>query len=288
MGNSIHGFIYSATHLKYLREAEQSVISLKQSGNNQPVSIMIPPELDKQIDNRELFDQILIKDDLYSYSAKIDALLNSPYQKTVFLDGDTVIASELSELFELLDFYDLGVCPERNASHAVDSQHKNIGLLKDVLHEFNTGVIALKKSNITQNFLNTWKKLFNEYQPITNMDQVSFRLATIQSDIRIAALPNEYNFRGLTSFQIAMRKVKILHERLGGIRDSNRKMEDLLVVLKKVQKINKYHSKRMIFSLFGNIVIIPYKFSPDNIMRSVFNKVGLMKRVKKRHAIRKK
>lgn len=279
------GFIYSATHLKYLREAEQSVISLKQSGNFYPVSIVLPLELKADIENKDVFDQIIIKDDLDSYSAKIDALLNSPYHRTVFLDGDTVIVSSLNELFELLTYFDIAVCPERNASHAIDLKKNGIKLLPEAFHEYNTGVIAIRNSDETQKFLNFWKSLFNQYKEITKIDQVAFRLAVIQSGIRIAALPNEYNFRGITSFQIAIREIKILHERLGGINNTNRSFEELPVVVKKIKKINRYHTKRLVFSFFASVIVIPYNWSPDNFLRSGLKKLKLMQKVRKKDAL---
>ena len=77
--------------------------------------------------------------------------------------------------------------------------------------EFNGGLIVAKNSEKFRSFIKIWMQLFRiclsqQYE----MDQASLRIALAKNDLRIATLPNNYNFRANLNQSVAG-AVKILH-----------------------------------------------------------------------------
>lgn len=142
---------------------------------------------------------------LSSYSATNDT------GKLLYLDTDTYLVEPVPELFDLLDHFDIAV------AHAPWRETNPVGLAP-CFPEFNCGVIAFRCNDDTRQFFAMWHDEFmrdynnGAYKKIVGFfpSQPSFRKTLYYSNLRIATLPPEYNWRGIG---YAHGKIKILHTR---------------------------------------------------------------------------
>ena len=162
-----------------------------------------------------LFDETILIDAHDDLRDKIYHLNKTPYDKTLYLDGDTLVIEDISPLFDLLDR--VGVA----ASFATGRDILGTDEITDALPELNTGVVAYKSnSQDVQEFLRLWKKLEMEQieegglEDLTSFGnlygQTTFRKALFESDVSFSILPPEYNF-GTFGRGFAKYEVKILH-----------------------------------------------------------------------------
>lgn len=202
------GIIYVATGAKYLVEAIKSATSAKKYMPHLPITLFTDSP-DFKAPGREAFDQIIrLENPSHNFEDKIRPLKESPYQQTLFLDTDTLILDDCSEIFAPLRRYDMAVCHEY---HRIEFDFEKPLECFPVL---NTGVICYRKSTAFDQFMNSWVELYkNHYKKINIADQPAFRDALYHSDLTIFVLPNEYNFRPFyPCFVGGFSKVKIVHD----------------------------------------------------------------------------
>ncbi len=127
---------------------------------------------------------------------KIPPLWASPFQKTLFLDSDTYMCRDCSDIFLMLDRYDVAVVhdPWRSEYSFEDS----LGLPR-AWPTFNTGVIGYRSGPELQEFLRRWhaeyRDKFRALQSGSIQDQPAFRFALYHSRLQVYVLPPEYNLR---------------------------------------------------------------------------------------------
>lgn len=191
-----NGFIYIASNsvggiknTDYVKEAIYSAKSLR-----------------KQIPDAHitLFTNIKIEDDVFnqvnivemSLRCKQKYFMESPYEKTVYIDSDTYINHDISDMFELLDKYELLSVNDyaRKRHFPKIPEYMNIPY---GFSEINGGIMAFKKCPNFQLFVDLWNKYYDKYKSIMPWDQPSCRIALWESDIKMYLLPLEYNRRGL-------------------------------------------------------------------------------------------
>src|SRR5690242_3546914 len=128
------GILYAATGKKFLAEAEISAKSVKQAMSDTKIALASDCE-----SNSNCFDiHIKINRPEYSFIDKILALKETPFDKTLYLDSDTFVISDVRGLFDLLDRFEMAASfePARFLSK-VDS-------VPTCFSEINTGVILYK------------------------------------------------------------------------------------------------------------------------------------------------
>jgi hypothetical protein len=144
---------------------------------------------------------------------KAKLLRQTPYDRTLFLDADTYVVEAVPELFSMLDYFDCAATHEEYVNTDWFSRYPRPDI-PACYPEFNTGVVAFKRSETIDRFLQHCDELYQSFleekpgPPIG--DQIFFRVAAYFSDIRIATLPREYNckFRGQGYLN---GRVKIIH-----------------------------------------------------------------------------
>jgi hypothetical protein len=207
------GLLYIATGEKYIREAIDSALSVRQIMPRCPIAIFT--DNDKNIPSG-LFDYTkILKNPTYSYFDKIDPLIESPFEKTLFLDTDTRLIAPIHDLITLLETFDIAHAhaPMRNTSSAPF----DLEGVPDAFTEPNSGVILYKKNEKTVELFRNWSSYYKSQldqkkKPIP--DQPALRLALYKSDARIYVLPPEYNLRTIFPYFVgANAQVKILHGR---------------------------------------------------------------------------
>ncbi len=223
------GVLYVASGEKYLLEAVQSATSLKKYMPQMPVMLFTDDPKWASAD-LGLFTNIRRMPYVSrSVMDKIFPLLETPFEKTLFLDTDTYICDSIQDIFDALGNFD--IC----AAHAPYRFQYPVPC-PDTFPELNTGVIGFKKTNEVMRCLKEWIRIF-ENQKISNLkphhDQHSFRQAVYESNIRFLVLPPEYNYRTICpGFAGKGCKVKIIHGR-------NMDMD------KVSKRINKYSGNRV-------------------------------------------
>lgn len=213
------GAIYIATGRKYIEEALQSMGSLKAVAPSVHVTLFS----NERIKSAYFDDLVLIdgteRDETFHKAAKVvpEGMVNkvyymsrSPYERTLFLDTDTYVARDISDLFPLLDRFDIAV------THA---PHRTLKALKSPLVEIppsfpvlNTGVVLFKNSEPMRAFFSEWLRLYPDPKYTGCNDQAPFREALYHSDLRVATLIPEYNYRFGKRLAIGG-VIKILHGR---------------------------------------------------------------------------
>ena len=192
------GVLYIAMGKKYIEEAKISAKSLKAKMPNLPVTILAHEE----VKTPEFNEAVVVNKPYYSFEDKVVYLYDSPYEYTLFLDTDTYVCEDFSELFGVLDNFDIA------AVHAPTKIPGTVNGVPECYQQMNTGMILFKKSPEVKKFWEYWVKIYESGEP----DQPSFREALFKSNLRIATLTPEYNCRfPFPTFVCGT--VKILHGR---------------------------------------------------------------------------
>jgi hypothetical protein len=192
------GAIYIITKdERYVNLLAASAASLKRVMPNLPITVFSQfPVSSPNFDN-----VIPVNTEGDGFYDKARLMLDSPYDRTLFLDADIYVAEPVPELFALLDRFDCAATHEEylNTDWFNDYSRPDVPIS---FPEFNTGVLAFKRSSDMQRVLQEWSRLYNEFlkiNPNTSInDQPFFRVAAYHGDARIATLGREYNckFRG--------------------------------------------------------------------------------------------
>lgn len=224
------GYLYCETGDKFIREAIISAISLKRCNSNAHITLITNEEIENKT-----FDSIIIKKNRSVNSKwklgvqyKVESLLLSPYEKTFFIDTDTYFIEDSSELFELLEYYDLQI------AHAPDDKNKVVLDDKklDGYYPYNTGVIVFNNNSKIKNFFQDWLTIYKAKFDIYPHDQTPFMEALLLNDIKLHVFHQIYNFRLPFYISIPGLSVKILHGRT----------DDFEIIAK---KINKHYYNRV-------------------------------------------
>lgn len=205
------GILYVATGQRYVDEAQRSAASAKRQMPDLPRTLHVDAASEVE---RGLFTEVrLIEKPTYTFFDKILPLIESPYERTLFLDTDTLVIDPVQEVFELLDRFDLGyvhgpwrACP----GYALEA-------CPSAFAEPNTGVILYRRGEAVKDLFSRWANLYaGQLRSATPPahDQPAFRQVLYESSLRFVVLPPEYNFRtvfpGLCGGGL---RVKILHGR---------------------------------------------------------------------------
>lgn len=267
------GYLYIACGKKYITEAEISARSLRRFTQH-PICIVT----DDAAYINSLFDAVVYINETSDFVSKIIGLPCTPYQRTIFLDTDTFVCSNIDNLFTCLDVFDMSLSTDPYI-HSYSFLHKynpSFQLAYEkVIPQYNTGVIVYKINDGVIKLFHDWLILHRQMNVKANMP--SFREAFIANAaaVRIIPLPNEYNFTGIKSFAIAFSEIKVLHERLAEKKGTlTAYMQSFDEMDKFTRRLNRYPYKRIIIPYFG---AIPYTWSPFMIKARIRKFFGVKK-----------
>lgn len=179
------GFVYVAAGKEYIDEAITSANSLKEYEPNIPISIYADQAIESNV-----FDQVFVRDDFEYHTG--DSIISDemiPYEHNIFLDTDTYVCGELSELFDVLKRFDLAV--------SFGSGRKKVKEVPQCVPEYNTGVIAYRDCKKVRDLFDSWSKWYNSSNHVSDRfrNQSSFTRALWESEVDYLVLPQEYNVR---------------------------------------------------------------------------------------------
>lgn len=209
---SKNGFLYCAVGNDYYKRAVRSYQSVQ----------LVNPSLKASIytDNQkvdEYWEMIIPSVEQQAVSDKnmmiykLDALLTTPYEKTIYLDADTLVLENIDELFLLLDKFDLILCHGHN-------RNKRFNLIRNAVTESGNNIFSakipycfspLQGGLIIYNkrtTLDFFKKLKEKYLSLKYFDdQAILRELLWDNNLRFYILPPEYNFNSLKYLQLLKR-----------------------------------------------------------------------------------
>lgn len=187
------GIVYVGTGAKYVDLALQSIRYLREVEPDEPVTLVLddpsyPPA--RQAVEDFGIQLVALDHPEYSFMDKVRGIRVSPFQRTIFLDCDTIpIRPFADDLIRSLEDVDVVALPGFGLNHSWEKE-----ALSPALSQFNTGVIGLRMDR-TEQLLDSWERHYRAEDDPWH-DQPSFRVALYQSGLRWGALPPDFNFMG--------------------------------------------------------------------------------------------
>ncbi len=226
MKKATQGVVYIATGRQFVNEALASAASLKKHMPDLPVTLFT----DEHVTSEHLDNVVKIQGPKYSVEDKVRNISKSPYDHTLFLDTDTYVCDDFSELFELLERFDIAVStfPLKRRSpfkgipesfmpidgcnilskRSAKTQKLFSDWLRLYLRDKTRGHVNLRNAET----IRMWKERFRRKSKIRGIPNApSLNEALYKSDLRFAILTEDYNFRARLGFVNG--KIKIIHKR---------------------------------------------------------------------------
>jgi hypothetical protein len=236
------GFVYVATGAKYAREAAESAASLRRYHPEARVCLIT----DSNPEGEPFWnDLVVLEQAAFNFRDKIE-MRRAPYERCIYLDTDTTVWGDLSELFTVLTRYD--VC---GVQYAEGQDYVMPDGIPHAFPEMNGGMIGFTKSDATGEFFRLWEKFYEEFRALnrdghyhySNMgDQKSLRAALWHSGVRHFSVGGEFNFIPFKS-DFAALPVAVLHTR------ARRGQEELIA------RLNKKLGRRAYFPALDTVVM---------------------------------
>jgi len=194
------GVILLAMGEDYLRDALVSATTVKLNNPELPITIFsdaISANL-----NDYPFEFVKISGDISPFKIKVDAMIRSPYERTLFIDADTFVFGSFKGVFQILNDYDIAIGHgpkfEYSDGEYIFREFSN-------KHTYNTGVIAFNKSSQVTKMLNFWRSSMQQQDDSVvsagiYCDQYYFNQVVKKTDVfqnlRVEVFDNtKYNLR---------------------------------------------------------------------------------------------
>ena len=185
------GFVFAATGESYTGLARRAARNLRQVMPQAKIDLFTDQAVEDTV-----FDRIHPVTPGF-FRPKMEAMANSRFERTVYLDTDVIALADVSELFTVLDRYDIAAAHMAYLNSILASGDQGI---PDSFPQLNAGVIAWKRSEQMRALLLEWSRLMHETG--ASFDQPILRRLLWQSDLRLAVLPMEYNFKCMTFLEV--------------------------------------------------------------------------------------
>ncbi len=145
---------------------------------------------DTDVPGSEVFDQVHYITRSW-FRPKFEALRESRFDRTIYLDADMFIVGDPTDIFDVLDRFDFaGVHNQhRNSDHALQIWRQPIPA---AFPQINGGLIAIKRSEAVLKLIDDVEQALID-DPKLRRDQAPMRELLYLSDLRVAILPPEYN-----------------------------------------------------------------------------------------------
>ena len=124
--------------------------------------------------------------------SKVDYIHQSPFDRTLYMDADTKIVRDISDIFNVLDRFDLAIAHAHSRNRSSTNQLWRVEIPRG-FPQMNGGIILFKKNEKTHKLFTDWEKAYHENN--FTKDQVTLRELLWLSDLRMTVLPPEYNIR---------------------------------------------------------------------------------------------
>ena len=144
------GVIYITTGPSYLAEAVKSARSVQRFHPGLPILLFT----DQVGFTSPVFHEVRhVSDSAHPFQVKVKYLRESPFERTLFLDTDTLVKKPIAEMFDWLDDFDFAIANEP----LNDWEHRpnELKAYKNERH-LNTGVMLFRKGDAWERFWEQW------------------------------------------------------------------------------------------------------------------------------------
>lgn len=181
----------------YYKQAKLCIKSIKQ--NSPGINITVFTDCNNTEEFFKLADNItkINKNTGKWLIPKFDAILNSPYKNTLYLDTDTYVVQDISHIFDILKKYDVAMSHGHLRIYRLNPM-KNKPYFSNIPKSFTTiqgGVLLSRNDKRTNNFWNNAKQNYIKYDFSNNDDDQAFIRKELweNDEIKLCILPTEYN-----------------------------------------------------------------------------------------------
>lgn len=246
--NMDRGVLYFAKGEKFVSEAESSARRAKQVLGDPHITLVTDTSCESSY-----IDNVIIDNSEFKKSDKPRSLLKSPYKRTLYLDSDIWIEEDITEVFDILNGFDLGVVKDPLEPHVHDiEQNHPVEGVPEAFPEFNSGFIIYNQTTDVINMLKDWTFRCN---PADDRDQRSFRPALFHSNVNMTALPPRYNCMYRTENSLNG-MVKVFHGQMVKARSSDHGYHGITLE-DAIEEINRYDGSRVSFRYRNQVIVIP-------------------------------
>ena len=192
MKENTQGVLYIATGEKYVAASINSAKSIiHHCKGGMSVSLCCDKENERVAKESGIFDQVICIKNPHVRS-KVDYIQFTPYERTLYLDADTIVVADITEMFELLNRFDLAIAH----AHLRELKGTTVHWREHIPSSFpqhNGGVLLFRWNNKTEQLFKDWSRYYHEAG--FSKDQVTLRELLWKSDLHLYVLPPEYNMR---------------------------------------------------------------------------------------------
>lgn len=196
------GFVFATTGEKYTNAARKVARNLRQAMPDAQIDLFTNQRIEDRV-----FDRIHpIASDFFR--PKLEAMLRSRFDRTIYLDSDVIVLCDVSEIFDLLDVCDLAMAHARSR----EPKFMQDDSLPRAFPVLNAGVIAFRRSRQVHRLLRRWKQLMHETG--AEVDQGWLRYVLYHQRMPFVTLPIEYNLlelRRLSYWPVENAAPRLLH-----------------------------------------------------------------------------
>ena len=192
------GVMYVAFGRPYLAMALVSIRSLRQTNPKMPIQVVTnvapsPPDG---------LQEWRPGDDIWSFldwgsekNRQVKTQLNkfTAFDRTIFLDCDTIVMGPMAAATTLLDYWDVGL--RLNPYPQTADGKGDVDILKgqrvSALPHWNSGVVMFRNNAKTDVMFDLWHRLYKHYK--IGFDQVALVEALFRSEVRLLSLGRRWN-----------------------------------------------------------------------------------------------
>lgn len=183
------GVLYIAFGDRYRAEVKRSLASLWRVSPGMPVAVIT----DSEWEDSPRPDQFVLRPKVTTVLCKPTYMGESPFEETLFLDTDTAVARDPALIFNLLQYYDIGV-------HFNGPQLNDDGI--ELHAQCNSGVILFRRCEGLNELFEEWKRRYLVAREAAGYDGVGhgpveqrhLAVAIARSRLRPVHLPTYMNF----------------------------------------------------------------------------------------------
>jgi hypothetical protein len=186
------GIVYVAHGPSHAVEATRSALSAKALMPELPIALFTSEPV-----SSPAFDEVVqLPADEFRPAERARCLLQSPFERTLYLDTDTLVGASILELFDLLDRFDVAAAFE-GAPLPSSSGDGVPGAPQGVPRSFallDTSVLLFRNEPPARQMLAEWAGLLERSAaPGHRTDRAALREAVYRTSVRVAILAPEYN-----------------------------------------------------------------------------------------------
>lgn len=185
------GVIYVATGADYVDLARASATSLRAVEPDMPIDLFTD---DPAAAGLGMFDQVhaVARDHA---RAKLECMAQTRFQRTLFLDADTLVLAPLGDLFDLLARFECALAHDVRRASALIREGRDHAT-PYAFPQLNSGVMLYRRSDVMLAFLAEWARRYHASG--VARDQIILKDLLWESDLRFYVLPPEFNLRRVT------------------------------------------------------------------------------------------